>query len=69
MNGNVWTWGYNGHKELGRDTATDRDTVPAIIDPSFHGGEKVIDVQAKGDNTYILTDQGKLFAFGACGFG
>ncbi len=57
--GTVWTWGYNGHGELGDGTTTDRDT-PAPVP----GLRDVIAVAAGATHSLALTRDGQVWAWG-----
>lgn len=62
--GTLWTWGYNGHGELGDTTPTGR-TTPAQIGSDTHW----VSLAAGDEHVLALKDDGSLWAWGANGVG
>ena len=65
-NGRVLGWGANPLGQLGDGTLTDRPTAVAItIDLDFEQDERIVHVDAKGDQSLVLTSRHRLFIWGA----
>ena len=63
----VFTWGSNTYNQLGRTTNHRApDPTPGQIDPAQYNNEVPKVVAAQNDNTYILTEEGNIYAFGKC---
>ena len=62
--GELWTWGSNGHGEVGIDT-TDRH---APVKVSVNG-QKIVAVAAGDFHTAAITDSGELWTWGSNGHG
>lgn len=63
--GAVWCWGGNGSGELGDGTLVDR-TLPQVV--PIPDGRPVVQVAAGGNQTCVLTDQGRVWCWGALYF-
>ena len=68
--GRVFTWGYNGHGQLGDGTTISRDT-PAEITSNFNlnTGETIIEITAGQYHTAAITSEGRIFTWGSNGYG
>jgi alpha-tubulin suppressor-like RCC1 family protein len=68
--GSVFVWGLNNHGQLGNNQ-TDSQSLPVNIDDTlgFEIGEVPVQVAAGDSHTLILTNMGKVFAFGGNGHG
>ena len=63
--GELWTWGYNGHGQLGVGDTTDRH---APVKVSVNG-QKIVAVSAGDSHTAAITDSGELWTWGLNGYG
>ena len=64
-NGKVWSWGYNGHRELGLGNTTSNETRAKEVNLSNLSNEESIkQIEAGKYTSYILTNVGNVYAFG-----
>ena len=63
--GRLFTWGYNGHGQLGDGTTIDRYT-PTEITSQFilTGDETIVQVSLDGQTTSALSSEGRVFIWG-----
>ena len=61
--GNLYSWGGNGHGQLGRDTSTTPADSPGKVDPPA-AGVRYMQVIAKGMHCLALDSNGVLYSWG-----
>ncbi len=61
VNGDVFTWGYNGRGQLGDGTTTDRHAPVSVMLPP---GTRITQVAAGSNFTLALADSGVVYAWG-----
>ena len=66
-NGNVYAWGYNGYGQLGDGTTSDKYTPEELNLSNIDG--KVVKIVAAGEHSLLLTNKGKVYAWGYNGYG
>lgn len=71
INGQVWTWGYNGHSGLGRNFRYNNNWynsyVPAKIPQNYFDNRKIVDIWLGGGNYqygHALDEDGNLWGWG-----
>lgn len=65
-NGNVWSWGWGAHGQLGLGDKQDRE-IPTVI-PSL-SGENVVELSCGDRHSFAVTGSGKVFGWGSNEFG
>ena len=66
--GEVYAFGYNGKGQLGLNNKTDR-LVPTKIDSTHYGNKKIAQIFAGSLHSFVLTEDGEIYAFGLNGNG
>jgi len=67
--GQAYCWGYNGYGQLGNGTTTS-STVPVAVSTSgVLGGHLVIAINAGGNHTCAVADNGQAYCWGYNGYG
>lgn len=61
--GNLYSWGYNYHGQLGLNDTTNR-TSPVNINKKYFNYSKVIDVATYNNTTLALTEEGLVYGWG-----
>ena len=66
--GKIYSFGDNSTGQLGLGNVLGK-IVPTKIDSSHYGNKKIVQVIAGGAHSFILTEDGEVYAFGNNGFG
>ena len=61
--GRLWAWGSNEYGQLGDGTTTQRNA-PVLIDPESLEGARPVGVHAGEHHSFVLDDQGRIWAWG-----
>jgi alpha-tubulin suppressor-like RCC1 family protein len=63
--GTAWAWGSNGNGQLGDGNAPQDSNTPVQVDFSaLPEGVRIVDVEAAGNSSYALADDGTVWAWG-----
>lgn len=65
--GTVWTWGFNRYGQLGDGTMTDQSRAVQVITSAGVPLTDVKRVQAAGQETFVIKNDGTLWGFGISG--
>ena len=66
--GYVWTWGYNGNYELGRETPTDAERFVAAKATAVPTGKKIVQINTGANHTLAIDEDGYVWAWGYGGY-
>lgn len=68
--GRLFSWGHNSNGQVGNGSTTSPTQVPCWVNESgVLAGKRIIGIAAGGSSSYALTDDGKLYGWGANHFG
>lgn len=63
--GTVWSWGYNGHGQLGNGGTGNRDHASIVLDPTGSKAlENIIDIETTMWSSFAVTGNGELLVWG-----